>query len=319
MEIQSENIAFGLDQMVGCTKCGRPNPPNRASCLYCAAALEIPSEMRGAARLNLRKLENWENGFNIVLLSQADGPDAASAAAYLKIEKKTLDRMLASPDPMPLARIESEAEAELAVERLAELGLTTTVVRDVELKIGKPNTRLRSIEFAAEDVCLTAFNTGESTTVAGDRIALIVIGHIFESEKESIGKGKKEKREMLAESASSSDDVLIDIYTADSAPGWRLTTKGFDFSTLGSEKRLLAAENIRIVLNKLITSAHKAKVADAYTGLIGPLSEVWEIDRRTDFEGIKRVRAFKSGFSTVERTSNLDQFTRYSRLQRILL
>ncbi|MEO7674556.1 MAG: hypothetical protein ABIU09_10835 [Pyrinomonadaceae bacterium] len=37
MAVQSENIAFGAEELIACVKCGKPNPPNRASCLYCAA------------------------------------------------------------------------------------------------------------------------------------------------------------------------------------------------------------------------------------------------------------------------------------------
>jgi hypothetical protein len=318
MKLQSENIAFSSDQMIACPKCGKSNPPNRTSCFYCAAAIEIPEDKQTAVKLNLRKLENWENGFNIVLLSRAGNADTAAAARYLKYEADVFDAMLASHDPFPLARIESETEAEIAVARLSELGFSAKVVRDIELKIGKPNTRLRSVEFVDEGVRFTAFNTGEQRTVGSGEILLIVVGRIIESKTESVEKGKKDKKKVLAESATSYDELLIDIYTKDSENGWRVTTKGFDFSTLGKEKRLLAVENIQFLLEKLKAFASEAKVVDEYADLIHPLSEVWDVERRRDFEGLKRTGVWKTGFSSVARTSNLDQFTKYSRLQRLL-
>ena len=319
MNIQTENSAFRKDQMVECPKCGKSNPPNRASCMYCVTEMEMPGDGRAPVKLNLRKLESWENGFNLVLVSRAEDADASAASRYLKCETDLFRRMLAAKAPFPLARIESQADAETAEEQLRSHGLSVKVVRDIELKIGKPNTRLRRVDFLDTGVLFTAFNTNEQRLVRGDEIRLIVVGRIVESQLESVEKGKKEKRKVLSETASSSDDILLDVYTGDVEQGWRITTKGFDFSTLGKEKSLLAFENIRSLLEKLKGLAAGARVIDEYPDLISPLSEVWEVERRTDFEGLKRTSVWKSGFSSVIRTSNLDQFTKYSRLQRLLL
>lgn len=319
LKIQSENIAFGSDEMVACAKCGKSNPPNRASCLYCGATFEVSKERENEVRLNFRKLENWENGFNIVLLPPVDKSDVETAARCLKLDAEIFSKMLASKNPFPLARIESESEAELAVKQLSRCGLSAKIVSDIDLKIGKPNIRLRSVEFPAGSVQLTAFNTNEQWTLTSDEIVLIVVGRIIESKTESVEKGKKEKRKVLSETASASDEMLIDIYSSDSEQGWRVTTKGFDFSGLGSQKSLFAGDNIYRLLDKLKSFEREAKLIDEYSDLISPLTEVWDIERRTDFGGLKRTGVLKSGFATVGRTSNLEQFSRYSRLQRILL
>jgi hypothetical protein len=318
MKVQSENIAFSSDEMITCSKCGKSNPPNRASCLYCGTAIETPVDTL-KVKLNLRKLENWENGFNIVLVSRRDDADTESAARYLRHDVDSFAQMVAAGNPFPLARLESAGEAELANKQLSEFGLSAKIVSDVDLKIGKPNTRLRKIEFLEEGVRFTLFNTNEHRVVRSDEIVLIVVGRIVESKMESVEKGKKDKRKVLAESATSSDELLIDIYTADTEQGWRVPTKGFDFSSLGSEKSMLAVENLQRLLDRLKTFAPGAKLIDEYADLINPLSEVWDVERRTDFEGMKRTGVWKSGFSSVARTSNLEQFNKYSRLQRILL
>lgn len=319
LKIQSENIAFSGDEMIACARCGKSNPPNRASCLYCAEPIDVPKDRQQELKLNLRKLENWENGFNVVFLPPCEHTDVGSVARYFKYEPDMCEQMLASKHPFPLARIESEAEAAIAVEQLSKFGLAAAVVTDINLKIGRPNTRLRGVEFLEDTVALTAFNTGERQVLHSSEIALIVTGRIVESKTESVEKRKKKDRKVLSESASSSDDLLIDIYAADERPGWRITTKGFDFSCLGAEKSLLAADNAPKILKRLIAFAPTAKLVDEYSSLLDSLTEVWDIDRRTDFEGLKRTGVWKSGFSSVVRTSNVDQFTKYSRLQRILL
>jgi len=319
MTSETKNAAFGSDEMITCSKCGKSNPPNRAGCLYCGAPLDVPEDLRGSVKLNLRKLENWENGFNVVIVGRADTVDLASAGQYLKLDNELFGRMVEAKDPFPLARLESEPYSAAAAKRFSAFGLTTQLVRDVDLKIGKPNTRLRSVEFGGDRVVFTSFNTSEQRSLLAGEVSLIVIGTIVESRKESVEKGRKDKRKVLAESATTSDDLLIDIYPGDSTQGWRVTTKGFDFSTLGSEKRLLAAQNIQLLLEKLKAFAPAAKAVDEYAQLMAPLTEVWDIEHGIDFQGLRRTGMLRSGFASVARTSNLEQFSKYSRLQRKLL
>ncbi|HTH37992.1 MAG TPA: zinc ribbon domain-containing protein, partial [Pyrinomonadaceae bacterium] len=316
---QSEKIAFDLDELLTCPKCGKQNPPNRSSCLYCTARLEMPARYETAVRLNLRPLEGWENGFNIVYVPPAAKPDRAAIARYLKYEPELLGEMLDAGSPFPLARIESGADADLAVKNLKVLGLKAKVVKDVDLKIGKPNIRLRSIEFGDESVALTSFNTAEVTRFGSDSIALIVTGRIVESKAESVEKRKKKERKVLDESSTSSDEMLIDLYTKESIQGWRLAARGFDFSGLGKSKKLLAKDNLETLLKMLRSFASSAVFIDEYAARMNTLTSVWDIERRTDFEGLKRSGVGKMGFGNVVRTSNLTQFTKYSRLQRLML
>jgi len=318
MEIQSEKIAFETDELLACPKCDKPNPPNRSSCLYCAAALELPAGHQPAVRLNLRPLEGWENGFNIVYVPPAETADRAGIARYLKYEPELLAEMLNAGHPFPLARIESAAEADLAVKNLKGLGLNTRVVRDVDLKMGKPNIRLRSIEFGTGFIALTSFNTADVAQLESDSIALIVTGRIVESKAESVEKRKKKERKVVAESSTSSDEMLIDLYARDSHQGWRVTARGFDFSGLGKHKKLLARENMDTLLKMLRAFAGSAVFVDEYVRM-NALTSVWDIERQTDYEGLKRAGIGKSGFGSVVRTSNLVQFTKYSRLQRLML
>lgn len=305
--------------MVRCDKCGKSNPPNRAACLYCAAVLAVAEEYRSGIKLNFRELEGWENGFNIVFMPPADGStDAAAAARYLRRDEEHVESMLRTAFPFPLARIESGAEAEMASEYLYSLGVTTQIVKDVDLKIFKPNVRLRAAGIEDGFLRVTLFNTGEHRKLAADEIVLIVVGRIVESKTEAVEKRKKDERKVLSETATSSDDLLIDLYAADGI-GYRIMTKGFDFSSLGPEKRMIASENIQLLLGRLKKYANSSTCCEEFSNIANTLSLVWDIEKRKDFEGIKRAGVWRSGYANVVRTSNLEQFNKYSHLQRICL
>ena len=104
--VQSEKIAFDADELVACTKCSKRNPPNRTSCLYCAQPIDLPEDRKARAKLNLRPLENWEKGFNIVFLPPARNPEIANISRYLSIDPDVFQRMLEVGSPFPIARIE---------------------------------------------------------------------------------------------------------------------------------------------------------------------------------------------------------------------
>lgn len=319
MPVQSENIAFGANEMIACAKCGKANPPNRTSCLYCATPIELPEDRKQQAKLNLRPLENWEKGFNIFFVRTAGYTDSAGAARYLLIDPETLTRMLAATHPLPIARIESEADAKIAVEQLKKFGVTASVVSDAVLQADTPPTRLREIEFGDGSIIVTAFNTGDRTEIGRDDLLLVVTGTVIESKTESVGKRKKKETKLMQETETTSDEKLIDIYSGGDLIGFRVPTNGFDFSCLGAEKGLLASANMDRLRERLLNFSPDAKVIDEYSSNVSILSTVWEIDRQKDFQGLTRTGIGRSGFSNVARTSNLTQFTKYSRLQRHLI
>ena len=319
MPIQSENIAFRPDEMIACMKCGKANPPNRASCLYCATPIELPEERMHQAKLNLRPLENWEKGFNIVFVPPVNQPDAASISSYLSLDPELLRQMLTATHPFPIARLESQAEASIAVQQLERLGLKSSVVSDEALRVDRFPTRLREIEFLDGTIIVNAFNTGERTEIGCDELVLIVKGSVTESKTETVEKRKKKETKLLHETATAFDESLIDIYCGSDEIGFRIPAKGFDFSCLGDEKGLLAAVNMELLKAALLLFSPQAKLVDEYAAKMNTLSMIWEIDRQKDFQGLKRTGIGRSGFANVARTSNLQQFTKYSRLQRHLL
>ena len=125
---------FAPEQMVACEACVRANAPTRLTCLYCGAALPRTKEGAALWRPKLKRLEDWEQGFNVVTLARAAGAltsDAAEeAAALLRLDAGGLKEMSLAGRAMPLARVGSADEAWLIVDKLRELGLNTEVFPD---------------------------------------------------------------------------------------------------------------------------------------------------------------------------------------------
>ena len=62
---------FAPEQMVACEECLRANPPTRMACLYCGRKLPQTPQGTALQRPALKKLEEWEHGFNVVTLAPA--------------------------------------------------------------------------------------------------------------------------------------------------------------------------------------------------------------------------------------------------------
>ena len=320
-QIQSEDIAYEPDELVTCGGCGRTNPPNRLHCLYCAHQLEIAPELAGSAALNLRKLEPWERGFNLVLRNPRAAADAVKVAALLSTEAASIEAILDAGVPLPVARVESERDAAFLQTKLDQMGVNCSVLADADLAADKPPARLSGIDFGDGRLGLRDFNTGEVTEIEGGDLVLIVDGLLTRSQVDSLEKKRRRGKEnkVIEESATSADEAVLDLYARNDPAGFRVHLTGFDFSCLGAQKGMLASENMQRLTGLLVARAPTAKFVDTYDSVRQALGDVWEVESRKDSQGLLRVGFGKREFGTVASTSNLNQFTKYSRLQWHLL
>ena len=317
----NDNPAFRADELVICQNCERGNPPTRLNCLYCAAHLPLSAEQNAAIVPVLRPLEAWEKGFNLIFLPAENAPDESmigEIGKILRVEKDAARRFVEINKPLPLVRAESVAEAENIRQKLKQKGIETLIVGDAELAAANPPQRLRGIEFFDDQIILRLFNTDEIVALDAQDVSVIVTGAIFRRKAESIEKRKKAKTEILNSTEVSSDELLLDIYAATDEKGFRIAGSGFDFSCL-DDKNILATKNMRRLTEKLREFAPAAKFVDDYAQIRHALGEIWEVEQRQDSQGLKRHGFGKFDFSRVESSSNLAQFTKYSRLQRHLL
>jgi hypothetical protein len=242
--------------------------------------------------------------------------DISAAAKLLSVARSVFVSMFEAEFPLPLARIESQDLADEMVRRLTDLGFALAVVADTDLRTERPPVRLRNIAINAEQLELTDFNSDKSLRVDREEIKLIVTGRILHTRREERTQRKKRKTKILDETETGSDRRLIDLYTSQESIGFRIQTNGFDFSLLGDEKGMLANENIQKLADLLGQNCPSALVADEYDSVRNWLDAVWDLESDRDV----RVRNIgKREFETSYTSSNLTQFTKYSRMRRLLI
>jgi len=323
LPVQTENPAFKPEEMILCLKCQRTNPPTRLACFYCGAQLELNEAQSKNLRPHLRKMEIWEKGFNLILAPEGQVLDEAKfseIAKILNLESEALQKLFGANKALPLARAESEKEAEIIRERLRESGVESIVLSDESLAVEKPQRRLRGLEFSDDKINLILFNQNEKAEIALGDLCLIVKGAIFERKVESTEKrSKKGDSKILQSTETASDEFLIDVYSRKDASGYRIFAKGFDFSCLGAEKEILANENLRKLAQRLFEIAPGAKLVEDYLKVRESLGNVWEVEERTDSQGLKSGSFGRYNVGNITTVNNSAQFTKYSRLQWHLL
>lgn len=313
--LQTEDIAYKPGEMVKCGNCGRQNPPNRLRCLYCASSIEVMDHT--GVKLTFRKLEAWEKGWNVVVKGTEATSDLRKAAGILSIDGSDLRRIVTSGVGLPAVRVESESEANVIQSSLQGLGVPADIVSDKDLEGERPPVRLSGLEINA-GIGAIDFNTREITKL-NDDVALIVTGTIETSKTDVLEKRRRGKLKLLEEVATTGDESLTDIYLRHDATGYRIQMSGFDFSCLGNEKAMLASENTRRLIEFLKAHFPRARVVDTYDEIRDLLTTTWPPQVQKDHKGLVFAGLGKREFGKSETMNNLDQFTKFSRLQWHLL
>lgn len=320
---KSEPIGFKSDEMLECQKCKRKSPPTRLKCFYCGNELSISENQQQNIKPHIRKMEEWEKGFNLIYLTQNSlwtEDSLENVVELLKLEKKELEVLLQEERALPLARVESQKAAEILHTRLSDQGLICFIVSDEDLHLETASNRLRSIGLFEDGISLRFFNGDKKDILLWEDIRLIVTGKVFERKVETSEKRTKEEdREVSNTVEASSEETIIDIYQFNEKVGYRVSAKGFDFSCLGENKKLLATENMQILCDILKESANEAKFDNDYNNLRPILKDVWGLDKKVDSRGWQRENFGKINRTNLTTISNLGQFTRYSHLQWHLL
>jgi len=318
LPIQSENIAFTAEEMLACGNCRRTNPPNRSKCFYCGSDLDIGVEKLAETKPTLRRLEHWEKGYNVVVLGQQNSEaciNEPAVARELGLPREMVTKAFSTGAKLPVARVETERDAEILCLRLKNQGIETRIVSDETLNVRRGPRRIRELEFQDGVILTTDFNTREKKVVPTSDLVLIVTGTLFELKTASLEKRKKRKAKVLERSETSLDESVLDLYMRQDHTGFRIYESGFDFSCLGSNKSLFASENMPKLVRRLVMTCVNAKLDERYSEVQDALAIVWEAESRKDFEGLRRSGFGKADFSNVVTVNNQSQFTRYSRLQ----
>lgn len=322
-----ETRPFTHAQMVACEECLRANAPTRLLCLYCGAKLPETAEGAALRRPVLKKLEEWEQGFNVVTLARAAGAltseEAEEAASLLRLDNGGLKEIVLAGRAMPVARAASADEAWLVVERLRALGLNTEVFPDDVL--ARRPLRVRALEFEEDALVCHPGPEAETVRVPWSEVVLLVRGRVVSRRVEVAERKSLSGRSETVETRElASDESVLDICTAvgDGHPasaGFRVLSNGFDYSCLGGDKGLLVAENFETLFAALRAWAPSAVCDEEYARLRPLLAGVWPSAERTESLGLRRERAGRFNTEAVTTVSNEGQFTRYARLRRMLV
>lgn len=308
-----EPQGFTPDQMITCDECLRANPPTRINCLYCSVPLPMTESSVQLRRPILRRPEKHQLGYNTIFLPVGEGLPAAAigeAATLLKLKEPDLDRILAEGVPLPLARTASREEAELILNRLQGLGFrVVTLVDEGSVR------RMKSMAFGESQLVINSGHLKDEIEVPWSNILLLVPARLIEKRVEvKEVKSRRAENEILDASEFFSDEQVIDIYLSTHSETWRVNASGFDFSCLGSEKALIANENMTRLQRRLVAQATNARFDDSYNRLRPVLDLVWEPEQETKSSGWRRERPGKLSLGMATINSNESQFTRYSRL-----
>ena len=318
----AEPRGFTPDQMVRCEACLRANPPTRTGCLYCASALPVTHSSARLQRPTLRRLEEWEQGFNCVVeagAARALNADAlGEVAALLRVPEDELRRILDAGETLPLALAPARAEALLIQRKLSEQGLDVRIVSDEELRLVAPPQRARALELTADALIAHTAGGASSERVEWADLLLFVSGRLVTRRLEiEERRGRRAGKEIVDARELMTDELVLDIYAGDQDGdrNWRVSAGSFDFSCLGPDKTVLAAENFSTLVRTLTGRAPRARRDDSYNRLRHALASVWPPQQRTDARGLRRERPGRYSTEAVTSSDSETQFTRYSRLR----
>ncbi|HZI49068.1 MAG TPA: hypothetical protein VFD75_14830 [Pyrinomonadaceae bacterium] len=310
--------AFSASELVQCDACSRTNPPTRASCLYCGAALEVTElnafspepvpETGSSSAVSFHVVALDARQFELALVDQL--------AEMLNIKPVELRALLAHPTGAPLLAVKSGTQAQVAAQKLSERGMRTQVISDEQLWPERSPVAISTLEILEDALAGKVGRSNQIVSALWDEITLIVSGRLYFETREIVQKRRRAKQ-VIDEREMLTDEAVLDIYTRGDEHGWRIHASNFDFSCLGESKKLTTFENLLSLTSLLRAHASAALFDDWYVRLRSALNDVWPRDSSASVKERRRT-AFGDFDSSVTSIDNQIQFTRYSRLLRYL-
>jgi hypothetical protein len=309
--------AFSASELVQCGSCTRANPPTRASCLYCGAALEtteLHSSLAGA-----QKPETTSDvSFHLVAIApvRIEQTALSDLAGLVNAKPSDLQLLLTHPAGAPVSSVNSETQAQMAAEKLREHGIRTQTISDKQLALKTAPVSVSALEISDDRVVGTLGRSNQTVAASWEEITLIVIGRLYFEVRE-IDQKRTRAQQVVDEREMLSDEAVLDIYTRGDDHGWRIRAGNFDFSCLGDQKKLTTFENFTTLTSRLREHASAAAFDELYVRLRGALNGVWPAESNAGAKE-RRRNAFGDFDASTTSIDNEGQFTRYSRLLRYL-
>jgi hypothetical protein len=266
-----------------------------------------------------RNLESFERAFNAILIPGPVRDPASTEAALasaLGVELDDARSFIAAYKPVPLARCQTEQEAELIVSLVQNCGLRATVIADEDLKVETALARARRLTMSGDT--LEIHHVSGVLTIPRSEVKIIVLGalrNIRVEYTEALTGGVSRKESVLDTAEFLSEETLLDVYSSSLAESFRIKADAFDYSSFVEKLAFRAEENFQAVLKGLCEASPQAVLDADFARVRGLLSRAWPQRSQTEAQGIKRAGAsYRPVAKSSVVSNNRDQFERYSRL-----
>lgn len=303
-------------EVVSCPRCVRRTPVGRAMCMYCGAALPVTKIDVAPPQ---RPIDSHEPAFNTILepdRSRADNGAQNALASALSMDESEAAAFLSASKRVPLARSQSQQEAELIAALVRTCGLKSSVIADEDLKLNTPLVQARRIVCDNNELRVHR-STAVSVLPAGE-VRLIVVGFVRNNRvdySEGIAGSRGQAVNVKDSFEFQSDDMLLEVYAGTLEQSFRIRAAAFDYSGLVKPLSFRAELNFRAALNALSGVAPNALVDEDFSWVRRLLARAWPERSHTEARGIKRAGlALRPVAQSSVVSDNRDQFERYSRL-----
>lgn len=289
--------------------------------MYCGAGLPVV-EIHAAP--HQRNIEPFELAFNTILLPSESSHDSSAEtalAAALAIESDQARAYLAANNPLPIARSQTQQEAEMISLLIRNCGLGATIIADEDMQLETPLVRARRLTRAGDS--LEAHHLSGAITIPTSNIKLLVVGalrNIRVDYTEVLARGNSRKENVLDTAEFHSEETLLDVYAETLEQSFRIKADAFDYSSFVEKLSLRAEDNFQAVVRGLSLAALQARTDSEFARVRSLLGRAWPERSHNEAQGIKRTGA---SYRPVAKSSvvsdNRDQFERYSRLMFLMI
>ncbi|MCS7079551.1 MAG: hypothetical protein NZ585_05810 [Chloracidobacterium sp.] len=267
---------------------------------------------------SLRDAADLEPGYNVIFLP---GPTLTSGvveevATVGRLTPEQAACLLASPSPVPIARAATAHDAKLLVQRLARSGLRTLILSDTQLAPLQPPRRARALASAGEYLEVLGYDPAAPLRFAWKEISLVVFGtlrfrQVLAREATTRRATKTEREEICT---TDEEVSVIDFFGPTLATHVRIRADGFDYSCLGAQRSLLAAENHARLGDWLLNSVGDATVVNRdFRTVARALEPIWGLTKTSSRQPFKRAGIGKVSTEMTEYVDNERQFTCFAR------
>jgi len=265
-----------------------------------------------------RNIDTVELAFNTVLEpfpARVNEGVITALASALQVELNEAQAFIDAGKPLPLARSQTRAEADMISALIRTCGLRASVISDDDMSLDSELMRARRLSLSDEEMHVHTSNA--AVVLRRDEIVLLVLGEL-RNVRVDYTEGLSSSRSqgnVLDSSEYRSDETLLDVYTSSLDRSFRIKADAFDYSGLVSPMSFRSEVNFQSALKALQAAAPNAKVDDDFSRVRGLIGRAWPERSRNESRGIKRSGpAFRAVAQASVTSDNRDQFDRYSRL-----